>query len=214
MFIVTTMQYLTLEAIQSIKASRSLQNEVLRKMLHFLIALVPPLAAWNLPFTVLLLSSGTIFYAAAEVARVSGTSVFVIGEVTSIVARPRDRGKLIMGPVTLALGAMLALLLYPEPSASIAVYALAFGDGLASLVGMTLRGPRLPFTRGKTVSGSLACFLAVTLIAGSLGFHGVSAAAIGFAAAFLESLPTGDFDNILIPIGVGALATTLLPVLL
>jgi dolichol kinase len=30
---------------------------------------------------------------------------------------------------------MLSLLLYPDPAASIAIYALAFGDGLASLVG-------------------------------------------------------------------------------
>ena len=129
-----------------------------------------------------------------------------------IAARPRDRGKLVMGPVTLALGAMLSLLLYPEPSASLAVYALAFGDGLASIVGMTVRGPRLPFAKGKTLSGSLACFLAVFLI--SLHFSGNApvAAALGFTATFLESLPTGDLDNILIPIGVGTLATSLLHV--
>jgi phytol kinase len=204
------MEAIFTEEAQVSTKSRLLHGEVLRKTLHFLIALVPPLAAWNLPFTVLLLASGTIFYAAAEAARVSGTSIFIIGEVTSIAARPRDRGKFVLGPVTLALGAMLSLLLYPRPAATLAIYALAFGDGLASLAGMTFRGPHLPFSRSKTFSGSLTCFLAVFLIAVRIGYQGVAAAILGFAATLLESLPVGDFDNIVIPIGIGALATTLL----
>jgi len=197
-------------SMEIVGVGRSFQGEILRKMLHFLIALVPPLAAWNLPFTMLLLASGTIFYTAAEVARASGTSILLIGEITAVAARPRDRGKLVMGPVTLALGAMFSLLLYPEPSASIAIYALAFGDGLASLVGTMVRGPRMPFTGNKTISGSLACFLAVFLVALQIGGNAPVAVVLAIAATFLESLPTGDFDNILIPIGVGALATSLL----
>lgn len=205
------MRDLSANRMEVVKAGRPIQGEVLRKMLHFLIAMVPPLATWNLPYTMLLLASGAILYTAAEMARASGTSVFLIGDITSIASRPRDRGRLVMGPVTLALGAMLALLLYPEPAASLAIYALAFGDGLASLVGMTVRGPRLPFAGGKTVSGSLACFLAVFLISLSLGGSPAAAAVLGLTAAFLESLPSGDLDNILIPIGVGSLASTLLP---
>jgi hypothetical protein len=56
---------------------------------------------------------------------------------------------------------MLSLLLYPEPAAAIAIYALAFGDGISSVVGKLIGKIRIPFSGGKTLAGSTACFLAV-----------------------------------------------------
>ena len=40
-----------------------LSTEFVRKSIHLLVALVPALAAWNRPFTMFLLSAGTVFYA-------------------------------------------------------------------------------------------------------------------------------------------------------
>ena len=88
----------------------------------------------------------------------------LVSELTLIASREKDRNGFVLGPVTLGLGAMLSLLLYPLPAASLAIYALAFGDGIASLAGTIVRGPRIPLFGGKTISGSLACFVAVFVV--------------------------------------------------
>ena len=66
----------------------------------------------------------------------------VVSGLTVAAARPGDAG-FVLGPATLGLGAMLALLLYPLPASAIAIYALAFGDAAASVVGMACAGRRM-----------------------------------------------------------------------
>jgi dolichol kinase len=105
---------------------------------------------------------------------------------------------------------MLALLLYPSTAAAIAVYALAFGDGLASLAGKMFHTPRIPGTRGKTIAGSLACFAAVLLSCLRLTGSPWKALLLALAATALEMIPVRDFDNLILPVGTGFLATQLL----
>ncbi len=186
------------------------QGELVRKSLHLLIAVVPVLAAVNLQATLALLAVGTLFYAFAESSRRRGNPILVVSDLTVIASRERDRAGFVLGPVTLGLGAMISLLLYPEPAASIAIYALAFGDGLASLVGRVVGGPRIPFLQGKTLSGSLSCFGAVFVAAFHVSGRPVQSLAIAGVATVLEGIPTGNFDNIIIPFGVGMVATQLL----
>ncbi len=187
-----------------------LRSEIVRKSLHLLIAFAPVLASVSLPLTVTLLGVGTLFYAMAEASRRSGRPILVVSELTVIASRDGDQGKFVLGPITLGLGALLALTLYPEPAATIAIYALAFGDGFASLAGRLFESPRVPFTRGKTTAGSAACFVAVLTAAWAVTEQPVAAFAIAAAATFLEAVPTGDFDNLLVPLGTGLLARVLL----
>ncbi len=191
--------------------SRALEirGEILRKSLHFLIALVPALASFNLLFTMILLGLGTAFYAFAETMRLLGREVFLVSRLTALAARKRDQGRFVLGPVTLGMGALLALTFYPNPAAAVAIYALAFGDGFASLIGKLFGTVRIPFTGGKSVEGSLACFTAVFIASflttksfgGSLVIAGVS--------TLIELLPLKDFDNIVIPSVIGYLAVIL-----
>jgi len=185
------------------------QGEIVRKSLHFLIALVPLLASVNLPATLGLLAAGTLFYSFAEVSRLRGVPIPLVSALTLIASREKDRKGFVLGPVTLGIGAMLALILYPLPAASLAIYALAFGDGIASLAGTMLRGPRVPFLQGKTLSGSLACFAAVFTVTLAVTQRPVDALVIGAASSLLEAIPAGNFDNIILPAGVGLLATRL-----
>jgi dolichol kinase len=157
-----------------------------------------------------LLACGTIFYAFAESSRRQGNPIIVVSDLTVVASRDRDKTGFVLGPVTLGLGAMIALLLYPEPAASIAIYALAFGDGFAALVGRVVGGPRIPFLCGKTFSGSLACFGAVFLMAYHVSHQPAESLVIAGVATVLEGFPAGNFDNIIIPFGVGMVATKLL----
>jgi phytol kinase len=188
----------------------TLRGEVIRKALHLLIALVPLLASFNLQATISLLAGGTLFYVFAEKMRIAGRPVFIVSDLTVLASREHDRGRFVIGPVTLGLGAMLALLLYPSTAAAIAVYALAFGDGLASLAGKLFQTARIPGTRGKTIAGSLACFAAVLVSCLRLTGSPLKALLLALAATALEMIPVRDFDNLILPVGTGFLANLLL----
>ena len=188
-----------------------LHGELIRKSLHMLIALVPGIAtvAGVMP-TLAILALGVLVYSGAEYARLQGRSVLVISTITVLASRPRDRGHFVAGPVTLGVGAMLALLLYPAPAAFLAIYALAFGDGVASLAGRAFGRTRI--LPGTSLEGTLACFAAVFAAAVALTGDAGIAFTIALTATVLEALPTDDMDNIIIPVGVGMVATLLLGV--
>lgn len=179
------------------------RTELIRKSIHFLIALTPSLASLDRGFTVVALAAGTLVYAYAESARFAGVKVPIISAVTAIASRDRDRGRFVLGPVTLGLGAMLSLLLYPDPAASIAIYALAFGDGLASLVGKLMGRIRPAFLLGKSLEGSAACFIAVGLVTYRITGNVRTAFFAALVATFVEALPLEDYDNIALPLAVG-----------
>jgi len=186
-----------------VKLLPELKTEIVRKAIHFFIALSPSMAAMSRPFTVLFLLAGTLSYTYMENLRLSGIKVPLISSLTSMASRSRDIGHFVMGPVTLGLGASLALLLYPSPAAAIAIYALAFGDGFASLVGKSFGRRRPSFLCGKSIEGSLACFVTVLISA-----YGVSRDLhVAFIAALtamaVEALPLDDYDNLALPVTVG-----------
>ncbi|MBN2049377.1 MAG: phosphatidate cytidylyltransferase [Spirochaetales bacterium] len=187
-----------------VKTTRhELTIEFYRKSIHLLIGLVPLAASYRFELTVAFLISGTLLYTLAEMMRLSGREVYIISGVTRAASRSRDRDRFVLGPVTLGLGALLALMLYPERAAFIGIYALAFGDGISSIAGKLLGKVEIPFTGGKTLVGSGACFLIVYLAAYILYGDLLISLGIAAVATFLEALPSTDFDNILIPVGTG-----------
>jgi len=179
------------------------KTEAVRKAIHFLIALSPGMAAINYPLTVLALMAGVLGYTFMEILRLSGVKIPVVSKLTAMASRPRDIGVFVLGPVTLGLGALLTLLLFPSPAACIGIYALAFGDGFAGLIGKIFGRIRPAFLFGKSLEGSSACF-AATFICAYLVSHtyAVSVAAAVTAMA-VEALPLEDYDNISLPLIVG-----------
>ena len=184
-----------------------IRTELVRKSIHMLIALVPTLAvAFGSGITLGLLAGGTTFYAIAEAGRQQGKATLFVSRITTLSIRDRDRGHFVLGPVTLGLGAMLTMFLYPAPIAAIAIYALAFGDSLSSLIGK-LAGRISLFGGKKTLEGSLACFVAVFSVAAQFAVRPEQAFVIAVGATIIEALPTEDFDNLILPLGTGFIAT-------
>lgn len=196
--------------IRSRAWATELGTELLRKSIHLLVALVPTLASWNFGFTVALLGSGILVYSYCELMRLNGYSIAIISRVTAMAARKRDAGRFVYGPVTLGMGALMALVLYPEPAAAIAIYALAFGDGLSSLVGRAFGTLRLPFTGGKSLEGSLTCFVAVASSTYAISGSAIGSMVVALIATLVEALPTKDMDNILLPCVTGLAAMAIL----
>ncbi len=186
-----------------------IRTELIRKGIHMLIAGVPTLSAVaGSTVAMVVLAVGTLAYAYAEQQRQHGIDIPIISRITELASRKRDLNHYVLGPVTLGLGAMLALMLYPAPAATIAIYALAFGDGVASIAGRLVGRTTLPGTGGKTLEGSMACFIAVAIAASWVLESPGVVFVVALSAAVIEALPTGDADNLLLPAGVGLIAST------
>ena len=191
-------------------SSRELRAEFARKGMHILIAMIPGLAAVDLSNTTLLLMGGILFYTWAESMRFLGFTLPIISSVTASVLRKREQNRFALGPVTLGLGALLSLLIFPPSVAAAAIYALAFGDSAAGLVGRFLGRFRPAFLAGKSLEGSLACF-AAAFVAGFLVFREWKiAAALALGAMLADALPITDFDNLLLPLTAGLCALVFL----
>ena len=180
------------------------RTEMVRKFIHFLIALSPGMAAINYPLTVLALMAGVLGYTLMEQMRLAGIEVPLVSSLTSMASRPRDVGHFVLGPVTLGIGALLALLLFPSPAACIGIYALAFGDGFAALFGKLFGRTRPAFLFGKSIEGSMACFTAVFISAWLVSQSYTVSLVAAFTATVVEALPLEDYDNIALPLVVGA----------
>jgi len=180
--------------------------ELLRKSIHMLIALVPTLAALNCSNTALLLMLGVLFYSCAESLRFLGFSLPLVSSVTRVVSRKKEQGHFALAPVTLGLGALLAISIFPLPVASAAIYAVAFGDSVSTLTGKFLGRLRPTFLFGKSVEGSLACLAVSTLAAWLVLSDLKTALAVGLASVLVDALPIREFDNILLPLAAGLAA--------
>ncbi|MGA1849149.1 MAG: diacylglycerol/polyprenol kinase family protein [Thermoplasmatota archaeon] len=109
------------------------------------------------------------------------------------------------GPITFFTGALFAWFIFGWEIAAISIIVLSFGDPLAYVMGKAIGGPKLPWSRRKTVVGSLffmiTPFLLITLVWNPL--LGLIAATLG---ALGESIPFPNRlimdDNVIIPVSV------------
>ncbi|MCW6160052.1 MAG: hypothetical protein LVQ95_03130 [Candidatus Micrarchaeales archaeon] len=106
-----------------------------------------------------------------------------------------------LGALYLGVGAALIIgFIHNLHFALIGFAALLFADPLATIVGLNLDGPKLPYSRKKSVYGTIAFFLAVAVI-GYL-FIGIYSLAFAALLAFVESFDTPLDDNISISLAM------------
>ena len=139
---------------------------------------------------------------------------------------PRMGGRRIYRPADEARGFPAGILLYPLSVLLLVLFfrsrldlaaaawgILAFGDGMATLIGQRVQGRRLPWNRDKSVAGTLA-FAVSGAAAGvalalwtrpaiaprpSLAFASVAPALAAIAAALVETIPVRLDDNVSVP---------------
>ncbi len=190
---------------KTIEASSEIKKELFRKTIHMMSALIP-LFVYLTSKHMVLFSLGVIaiLYAISEFFRCRGRQVKIISRIVEVANRKDVIMRFSLGPITLSLGAMITLYFFPIYIATIAIFSLSFGDGVASLIGKMF-GKRQLIFEGKTCAGSLGCFVA-TFIAEFLFTHSLSLSLfVAFFTALIELFPLKDFDNLLIPILVAIL---------
>jgi uncharacterized protein (TIGR00297 family) len=187
------------------------REEALRKVVHVGMA----------GFALLL---GTLTWQQAALAAFGAlaVNVFVLPRVAPNILRVREQARRFS--VGIALYPLVVLLLIFTFRRNLPVAAagwgfLAFGDGFASILGMSLGGPRLPWNAKKSLAGFLGYlvfgFLGAAFLYGFVASRVPSPWELGclfagaLAGAAVESLPSELDDNVLPPL-VGAAALALL----
>ena len=190
----------------------ALIKEFFRKSIHICSSFVPfflKLAYWPV---IVLLCLAIVVYTISELLRARGINIPLISKVTEIAARKRDENHFVLGPVTLSLGILIAALILPLDCARVGIFSLAFGDGLASLMGKLFGKITIPGAHGKTAAGSLTCFFAVFVSTFCCCKNCLLSLIIALCAMFIEILPLSDFDNLIIPPAIGFLYMSLISI--
>ena len=185
-------------------------KELFRKSIHICSSFIPLFLKFAYWPVIALLILAVVIYTVSEVLRSKDINIPVISKVTEIAARKRDENHFVLGPVTLVCGILIAAILLPLDCARVGIYALAFGDGLASLMGKLFGKITIPGAHGKTAAGSLTCFLAVFVSTFCCCGDCFIALCVALCAMFIEILPLSDFDNLIIPPAIGLFYSSLL----
>jgi dolichol kinase len=173
--------------------------------------LVIPIAALFLPRTTLLIALGVITFVvlAFELIRLK---VPVVNRWFLSFFKPLLRGGEVShftGTGYTLVGALIAFLVFPRDIAVVAVSFLAVGDAMATVVGKRIGKTRL-LGKGKTLEGSLTCFISCLMVGIIYYFIGLDVGLLAIAvgalgAAIIEAIPL-PFplnDNLTIPVFAG-----------
>ena len=187
--------------------ARVSRGELLRKTVHMSVGLCSFLLRWLGPLWGAVIAAGGFLFNLLLLPRLGGRHLLREGER----ARGRSVGVLLY-PLTVML---LILVFWRRLEVAAAAWGiLAFGDGMASVVGMTLGRRKLPWNPAKSWAGSLGYWLFGAAAAAALlqwtapGRYGWAfavgcGAAAALLAALLESLPQGLDDNLGVPLVTG-----------
>jgi dolichol kinase len=196
-----------------------LLHELVRKAVHLLIAFLPLIAEASMPAAFLLLCLGMAYYLYSEMIRVfyrgvSPVPLYLtawVRRMTLFAARRQEPQTVMIAPLTLGTGALLSLLLFDHETMRIAVFALAFGDTAAALMGNVMPLKRCGFIPRKSIGGTLGCLAAVVISTYYVTRTWQTALICGAAAAIVELIPLKEYDNISLPLAVGVTALLSVP---
>jgi HAD superfamily phosphoserine phosphatase-like hydrolase len=182
--------------------------EIVRRAVHMTAFAWPFVAHASLAAAVALLGTAAVFYAASEGFRLNGRAFPAFSWFTRLTIREPERRRFVAAPITLAAG-VAASLFFPEPVPYLAVALVAFADPCAGIVGQICGRHKLPYSPRKSYEG-LAAGLLVGCALCLVFLPPERAIIVAAAAAFVESLPLGDWDNLAVPLTAAPLAWLLL----
>ena len=185
------------------------QDEIKRKMFHLLMILYI-VAYYYLPERTVLIILGTftVFCAIIEIVRYYNDKFnFFLLRTFSGIYRKSEEYK-VAGILWTLIGAIITIVLFENRSCVLASFLfLALGDSAAALFGKAIG--RHKIYAGKTLEGSLACFV-VCVVVGFIIFQSWQIALIGaLIATFIESIPWPLSDNLWMQVANAGVLTAL-----
>jgi len=178
-------------------------REISRKAIHIFNIIIPLFHIYifkNKIDMIIFLSTMVIFCFFIEIFRSQNSFISKFFEkYLSFMMRSFEKQGRLTGATWVFVGALITIILVPQPFFLLALFFLAFGDTLAALVGM-----KFPFIKigNKTLSGSLACFIMCLFVGLILDFEiSLEIILVGaFTATIVELISIKINDNILIPV--------------
>lgn len=181
-------------------------REIRRKLVHGAAAIVPLAAPRFRDDMALLLGVMVVLYVISECLRLNGATFPIVGRITRWTIRTAEKRRFAQGPIALALAVIISLHFFNPAVASACILIAALADSAAAVVGERWGRHHLPYSRRKTVEGSLT-FLAVGVLCAATCMPLLLALLAGATAMLVESLPLEDWDNFYAPLGAGAVVT-------
>ncbi len=181
------------------------KTELYRKSIHICSCFIPFLLQLNFWLIIILLGLMLCLYITSEILRQKNIKIPVVSTVTEKACRTSEEGKFVWGPVYLVLGIIICAFA-PVSHCTVGIFALAFGDGFASLIGKSFGRIKIPFTGGKTLEGSLACFTATFISLLIYLQDWLMALIFAFFTMIIEMLPLKEYDNIILPVSICGLS--------
>ncbi len=182
-------------------------QEARRKLLHVFAAAVPFVAGLAPVLTVVSLCVMAVIYTVSEWTRLSGRVFPLVGDMSSLCLRKREKRYFVLAPITLTLGVVSSLIIFPREVAVAVILIIAFADSAAALVGRAWGTWRIPYNRSKSVQGLVAAMVVAFLC--SAPYLSLTAAVVAaLASSLIESLPIRD-DNVTVPVGTGIILTAM-----
>jgi phytol kinase len=136
-------------------------------------------------------------------------------------SRTGDRREILRGPLFYGIVFVVMTLVYwkDSPIGMTALMLMCGGDGLADIMGRGIQSPKLPWSKSKSVAGSLGMFIGGWALAafilgmfvlagvfpGPFSGYLVPITVIALAGTLVESLPLRDVDNITVTLAAVAL---------
>jgi phytol kinase len=127
-------------------------------------------------------------------------------------SRSGDRREILRGPLFYGIIFVVMTLVYwkTSPIGMVALMLMCGGDGLADIMGRGIKSPKLPWSKGKSVAGSLGMllggwvlaafivwiFVLAGVLASPFGGYLLPITIIALVGTLVESLPLKDVDNI------------------
>ena len=144
----------------------SLKGEVERQLIHLftgvaLILLIRTTGDIALPVLVFLL----VFYAAVSVVIMLNMLPLSLSAFLCRWGRPSKQNVPLKGTILLLCGATLSFALFPEEIACASIAVVAFGDSVATAIGILIGRHKLPYSEKKTIEGTLSGMIAAFLVA-------------------------------------------------
>ena len=178
-------------------------REIFRKTIHIFNFIIPLFHIYifkNKIDMIIFLSAMVIFCFFIEIFRNQNLLISKIFEkYLFFMMRSFEKQGSLTGSTWVFVGALITIILVPQPFSLLALFFLAFGDTLAALVGI-----KFPFIKigNKTLSGAFACFIMCFSVGLILDFGiGLDIILIGaFTATISELISIKINDNILIPV--------------
>ncbi len=181
--------------------NEEVRRELWRKMLHMGVIVFLPIAALSKGLLILILLIMAVLYLAHESYVQRGGTVPLLTDAIQRAKRLRER-EIARAPFLMGAGVAVTVL---QPAAA-GLLQLAFADVAAALVGMTMGQRKIPYSPDKSWEGFSAFFLMALILMPFFYPFWVSLI-LALVGAFIESLPYKDWDNLLIPVGVAAVAS-------